>query len=58
MVTELANDYISYLSPPEEYETGGYEDTNSYLGKGAEKELLKAAVKSAKAVNKKSSKEQ
>jgi len=43
VVTELAEAYTSYLSPPEEYGSGGYEDTSCFFALQAEEELLRAA---------------
>ncbi|HUW85053.1 MAG TPA: hypothetical protein VMZ31_19910 [Phycisphaerae bacterium] len=43
VVAELADGYIGYLSPTEEYGTGGYEDTSCVLAKGADRRLVDAA---------------
>jgi hypothetical protein len=50
MVVELADGYIGYLSPTEEYGTGGYEDTSCVLAKGADRRLIDAAADGLKAV--------
>ncbi|MBN1808071.1 MAG: hypothetical protein JW909_03320 [Planctomycetes bacterium] len=50
MITELAQDYVSYLSPPEEYGTGGYEDAGCFFTASAENILLDAACKAVDAV--------
>ena len=50
MVAELADGYIGYLSPSEEYGTGGYEDTSCVLARGADRRLIDAAADALKAV--------
>ncbi len=50
VVAELADGYIGYLSPTEEYGTGGYEDTSCVLARGADRRLVDAAADALKAV--------
>jgi hypothetical protein len=44
MIAELAEEYVIYVSPVEEYGSGGYEDTSCCLAAGADEMLVDAAA--------------
>jgi hypothetical protein len=48
MVTELAGPYANYVSPAQEYGSGGYEDTCCFLDGKAESALRAAAIRAAR----------
>ncbi len=47
IVTELAGPYANYVSPANEYGTGGYEDTCCFLHETAAQRLQQAAIQAA-----------
>jgi hypothetical protein len=49
IITELAGPYANYVSPTDEYGSGGYEDTCCFLDEKAEPALKRAAIKAARA---------
>jgi hypothetical protein len=49
IVSELAGPYANYVSPREEYGTGGYEDTCCFLAEKAEAALRRAAIRAVRA---------
>lgn len=50
IVTELAGPYANYVSPAEEYGSGGYEDTCCFLREGSAEKLAGAAIEAVRSL--------
>ncbi len=50
LVIGLVNDLVGYILPPEEYDQGGYEATDSFYGRTLGTLMTESAIKAGKAV--------